>query len=231
MAYTHLTEDERYRIYEQKGRGDSLTSIALALGRHKSTVSRELRRNVGLRGYRPTQAHVFAQRRSAMPRGGRSIGHATWAFCKRLIASGYSPEQAAGRCARETGDQVSHEYLYRRVYANKASGGRLWRNLSCQKLRRKRYGSGKRLRGRIVNRVGIEHRCPRVETRSIIGHWEGDTVIGKNQQEVIVTLVERRSGFAITRKVASKGADEVATAIIDMLMPYRAMVRTLTFDV
>ena len=222
MAYTHLTEDERYRIYEQKGGGASVTSIAFSLGRDKSTISRELSRNKGLRGYRPTQAHVCAQRRAALARGGRRVRQRTWVFCKALISSGYSPEQAAGRCAKEKGERVSHEYLYRRIYANKASGGSLWKNLRCQKLRRKRYGSGRCLRGRIANRVGIEQRCPRVETRSIIGHWEGDTVIGKNQRGVFVTLVERRSGFNLTRKVSSKAADEVAAAIIEMLMPFSA---------
>ena len=81
MAYPHLTEDERYRIYEQKGRGASVTSLACALSRHKSTVSRELRRNKGPWGYRSIQAHVCAQRRAALARGGRRVRQRTWVFC------------------------------------------------------------------------------------------------------------------------------------------------------
>ena len=230
MAYAHLTGDERYTIYEQLGTGFPQTEIASALGRHKSTISCEIRRNRGLRGYRPQQAQVFAPGRRVMARGGRRITATTWSICQTLIASGHSPEQAAGRCERQGGGRVSHEFLYRRVYADQAAGGGLWRHLRCQKKRRKRYGWGRQLRGRIVGRVGIELRCPRVEARSVVGHWDGDTVVGKNHRGLLVTLAERRSGFSLTRRVATKGADEVFYAVVDMLAPYRRMVRTLTFD-
>ena len=117
MAYTHLAEDERYKIYHYKGRRDSLTLIAFACGQHKSTVSLELRRNRGLWVYRPIQAHACAQPRSELPRGGRRIGHKTWALCRARSSSGYSSEQAAGRCANRKSGRVSHVYLSRRVHA------------------------------------------------------------------------------------------------------------------
>ena len=230
MAYTHLTEDERYTLYEHLARGASTMQIAAALERHKSTVSREVRRNRGLRGYRPHQAHLLAAQRQEGARGGRRVSEATWSVCRELMAQGHNPEQAAGRCEREGHGRISHESIYQRVYTDKRRGGSLWHHLRCQKLRRKRYGSGRQLRGRIVGRVGIENRSPRVETRSIIGHWEGDTVVGKNQRGLLVTLVERRSGFSLARKVATKSATEVAAAVIAMLAPYRKMVRTLTLD-
>ena len=230
MAYNHLTEDERYTIYEHLQRGRPHQAIADMIGRSKSTVSREIRRNRGLKGYRPGQADRFAAERRRVRRGGRQVPETTWGFCQALIKDGHSPEQAAGRARRQGQGSVSHEYLYQRVYADKRRGGSLWRSLRCQKRRRKRYGSERGLRGRIPNRVGNEKRCPRVEKRAIIGHWEGDTVVGKNHKGFLVTLVERRSGYALVRKVPSKSSAIVAAAIVDMLRPHKARVRTLTFD-
>ncbi|RYF40713.1 MAG: IS30 family transposase, partial [Cytophagaceae bacterium] len=208
----------------------SMSSIGSRLGRSKSTISRELSRNSGLRGYRPHQAQQKAQARRRDRRGGRIVSQEIWAACRQLIEVGRSPQQAAGRAARSGHGRVSHEYLYRRIYAGKAAGDPLWKHLRCQKQRRKRYGSGRTRRGRIPNRVGIEHRCARVEQRAIVGHWEGDTVIGRNHKSAIVTLVERKSGFSLAAKVSSKDAGEVAAAVISLLEPYKALVRTITFD-
>lgn len=230
MNYTQLTLDERYTIYEEKQRGLTLTQIAAELGRSKATISRELRRNCSQRGYRPHYAHKTMMQRQGVRRGGRRVEGPTWTACRKLLVAGHSPEQAAGRCRREGLGTVSHEYLYRRIYADKAKGGGLWRYLRCQKMRRKRYGSGRQKRGRIPNRTGIEARCPRVESRSIVGHWEGDTVVGRNHKGFLVTLVERRSGLGLVQRVRSKSAGVVSSAIIEMLKPYHQMVRTLTFD-
>ena len=102
--------------------------------------------------------------------------------------------------------------------------------LRCCKKRRKRYGSGRQRRGKSIGRIGIEKRCPRVEDRSTVGHWEGDTVIGKNHKYALVTLVERKTGFGLVRKVKSRQADGVAAAIIEALKPLGRLVRTITFD-
>jgi IS30 family transposase len=152
-------------------------------------------------------------------------------LCQRaLISGGHSPAQAAGRSAIEGFDRVSQESLYKLVYADKANGGQLWRSLRCSKKRRKRYGSGRQRRGKVVGRVGIEKRCPRVEHRATVGHWEGDTVIGKNHKYAIVTLVERKTGYALTRKVKTRNAQQVGTAVVAMLLPLGGLVKTITFD-
>ncbi|RYF36923.1 MAG: IS30 family transposase, partial [Cytophagaceae bacterium] len=230
MGHSHLTDDERNDIYLLKAQGLSLRAIATSLGRDKSTISRELSRNSGLRGYRPRQAHQKALARRSLRRGGRVISEEVWNACRQLIEVGYSPQQAAGRVQKIGFDAISHEYIYRRIYATKIFGDLLWRQLRCQKKRRKRYGSGRTRRGRIPNRRGIEYRSANVERRAIVGHWEGDTVIGRNHKSAIVTLVERKSGFSLAAKVASKDAGEVAATIIRLLKPYKAVVRTITFD-
>ena len=230
MSYTHLTEDDRYDIYERKGRGQTLREIGKALRRSTSTISRELKRNLGLCGYRPKQAQEFATWRLCQKRGGRKLSVSSLKRCRELIASGHSPAQAAGRSLVEGHAALSHETLYKFVYADKHAGGELWRSLRCCKKRRKRYGSGRQRRGIIPNRVGIEKRCPRVDERLTVGHWEGDTVVGKNHKSTLVTLVERKTGFALVRKVKTRHAHGVAEAIVAALKPLKSLVRTVTFD-
>jgi IS30 family transposase len=163
-------------------------------------------------------------------RGGKPVCTRSWGRCQELLREGHSPAQAVGRAALEGHTPISHETAYKRIYEDKATGGTLWKKLRCQKKRRKRYGSGRQRRGKIPGRIGIEARCPRVETRLTVGHWEGDTVIGKNQKYALVTLVERKTGYALVRRVKTRHAAGVATAIISALKPLKRLVRTITFD-
>jgi IS30 family transposase len=116
----------------------------------------------------------------------------------------WSPEQIPASLP------VSHQTIYRHVYADKALGGVLWKQLRCQKKKRKRYASGRDRRGQIVGRRPIVERPACVETRSQVGHWEGDTVIGAGHKQAIVTLVERKSGFAVLAHVTRKTSDLVS---------------------
>ena len=100
------------------------------LGRHKGTISRELQRNRGLRGYRPKQAHRLAlKRRSAKVRP-RFSGF-VWRQVEELIRHDWSPEQISGRLETEQGIRISHEHIYQYIYADKRSGGDLYRHLRC----------------------------------------------------------------------------------------------------
>ena len=102
--------------------------------------------------------------------------------------------------------------------------------LRCQKKRKKRYASGRDRRGQIMGRRPISERPEHIEARSQIGHWEGDTVIGAAHKQAIVTLVERKSGYALIAKVSNKTSDLVSQAIIPQLNPVTPLVKTLTFD-
>ena len=221
MNYTHLTQEERYQIYALKKAGLKQNEIANVLERSPSAISRELSRNRGGRGYRPRQAQSLAEARRAM--NARRIDDATWQFAQAMLLEQWSPEQISGHAA------ISHETVYRRVYADKQSGGLLWKNLRCQKQRRKRYGKTER-RGIIPNRLSIEDRPAIVEERSRIGDWEADTLIGRNHKQAIVSIVERKTGFTLIQKVERKTAEAVSHVMTDLLKPYRRKVHTITSD-
>ena len=224
MTYHHLSQEERYQISALLKAGLTQAQISLNLGRHKSTISREVSRNSGLRGYRPRQACLLAENRALNSRNARQITDADWLCVESYLRDQWSPEQIASEVS------MSHETIYRHVYADKAIGGDLYKSLRCQRKRRKRYACGRDRRGQIIGRRPICERPRHIEERRQIGHWEGDTLIGKSHKHAIVSLVERKSGYAVLAKVEKKTADLVSTAIIKRLMPISERVQTLTFD-
>ena len=126
----------------------------------------------------------------------------------------WSPEQIAGTM------NISYETVYRHIYADKECGGKLFMHLRIQKKRRKRYASGRQRRGQIPNRRSIHERPAVVDLRLEVGHWEGDTVIRVRHKQAIVTLVERKSGYAKLFKVKNKTAELVSAAMIKSLIAY-----------
>ena len=226
MSYKQLTQEERYQIYALNKAGHDQATIAGILDRNPGTISRELRRNRGLKGYRPQQAHNLALRRrydKAQPR----IGSQVWQLVEALIREEWSPEQIVGRVAMEQGVSISHEWIYQYIYADKHSGGDLYRFLRCQKVRRKRYGIYSR-RGTLPNQVSIDDRPAIVESKRRFGDWEGDTVIGKGHRGALVTLVERKSLYTVIRSVLHKTAKAVRGAVVDGLTPHIDWVHTIT---
>ena len=227
MNHRHLTQEERYQIYALKKAGHTQSEIACVLERSTSTISRELTRNSGLRGYRPKQAHSLSLERQSM--NARQIDDATWQFTHEKLLLEWSPEQISGHLL-ETGQAgISPETVYQRIYADKRAGGLLWKKLRSQKLRKKRYGVISR-RGMIPNRRSIEDRPAIVESRCRIGDWEADTIIGKNHRQAIVSIVERKSGFTLIQKVERKTAQAVSQAMTKLLKPYKNKVHTMTSD-
>jgi len=228
MIYTQLTQEERYQIYALLKAGLNQTEIAMILNRHKSTISREIRRNTGLRGYRPQQAQRLMEERQqakAQPR----IGDTVWSTVEALLKQDWSPEQITLWLKAERGVSVSHEWIYQYILQDKAYGGGLYRHLRCQKQRRKRYGSHNR-RGQLIDRVSIDERPVIVDTRARIGDWELDTIIGKGHQQAIVSLTERKSRYTLIHKVKRKTAQCVSDAVITLLAPVSDKVMTLTSD-
>lgn len=191
------------------------------LERHPSTICRELSRNQGRRGYRPKQAQRLADERRVV--NARQVDDATWQFVQKRLLEQWSPEQISNHA------DISHETVYQRVYADKRAGGLLWKQLRCQKQRKKRYGKTDR-RGMIPNRQSIELRPTIVETRSRIGDWEADTIIGKGHRQAIVSLVERKTGFTLIQKVERKTAQTVGATVAKLLKPHRTRVHTITSD-
>ena len=227
MSYTQLIQEQRYQIYALLKMGHNRTEIAAVIEMHKSTISRELGRNCGLRGYRPKQAHhkALSRRNHSQAR----IMPEIWEMIETKLRLEWSPEQVSGWLQRRQAIQVSHEWIYQHILVDKQAGGDLYRHLRCQKKRRKRYGSYDR-RGKLPNRVSIEERPDIVEQRQRIGDWEVDTIVGKGHHQGVVTLIERKSRFALLSKVEQRTADQVSKAMIDLLLPVSDRLHTITAD-
>jgi IS30 family transposase len=226
--YKQLTREQRYQIYALMKAGLCQSKIAKIVGVHKSTISREVRRNRGLRGYRPKQAHNFAETRRAKAVRTR-ISLNTWNMVERLLREDWSPEQISGWLDSEHKVTVSHESIYQFILKDKRHGGNLYLHLRCKKLRRKRYGSTNH-RGQLVNRVSIDQRPAIVDTRSRIGDWELDTIIGKGHKQALVSITERRSRLTLVAKIKRKSAALVSRSIQRLLEPIASRVLTLTSD-
>jgi IS30 family transposase len=234
MAYIHLTEEERYHIDDLKREGFSQTKIAKELGRSCSTLSRELRRNQGDRGWRPRQAQLKANER-LMTRGSTNAKRASveaWEYAKRHLQNEqWSPEQIAGRLEFEGLEKISHETIYQRILDDKNEGGILYTHLRCKKKRKKRYGSGKSFRGTIPNRVDIDQRPTIVDSRKRTGDWEGDTIIGAHDGgPVIASMVERKSRYTCLAKAKDKTTFSVINSINQHMLPIADLVLTVTLD-
>ena len=227
-GYTQLTREQRYQIQALLKTKQTQAQIASVIEVHPATISRELRRNRGRRGYRLHQAHGLAQARQVAKRHPR-LAPAIWQQIDALIRQAWSPEQIHGRLQQEQGQTISHEWIYQHIYADKRTGGDLYCSLRCQKKRRKRYGTYRR-RGRIVNQVSIDERPAVVTARERIGDWEGDTVIGKGHAGVLVTVVERTSKYTVLEGASHKTAAAVRQAVPRGLQPYKSRVHTITYD-
>jgi len=228
MRYTQLTQEERYQISALLKAGQDQTEIAMILGRHKSTISREIKRNTGLRGYRPKQAQrLTAERRQSKVKV--HINGDTWLAVEQLINLDWSPEQISLWLKTFCAISISHEWIYQFILQDKAHGGDLHRHLRCQKQRRKRYGSYNR-RGQLIDRVCIDERPAIVDLRARIGDWELDTIIGKNHKQAIVSLTERKTRFTLIQKVDRKTSQCVSDVIIELLSPFSDQVHTMTSD-
>ena len=169
-TYYQLTRDQRYQINYLKAMGCNGKEIACEIGVHKSTISRELKRNSGERSYCPKQANekALSRRAKSKPR----IMKSTWELAEEKLRDDWSPEQVSGWLKRY-GIRISHEWIYQHILADKQSGGNLYIHLRCQKKRRKRHGKYNK-RGIIPNRVSIEERPKVVELRERLGDWEVD---------------------------------------------------------
>ena len=229
MAYQQLTQDQRYQIYAFLKAEFPQSQIARELGVDPSTISRELKRNRGQRGYRPKQAQQLADSRRQAKANATRITTLTWQQVEADLRKDWSPEPVSG--ARKATGQVtpSHERIYQHIYADKQQGGDLYKHLRCQKQRRKRDGKYDR-RGQLPNRKSIDQRPAIVADKARLGDWEADTIIGKKHQQAIVSLVERQSKLTRLAKVERNTEAAVKQAIIEMLDPLADCVHTITSD-
>jgi IS30 family transposase len=239
MSYVQLTSEERYVIYHLKLFKLSLREIARRLGRHHTTISRELKRNgpiIASWVYWHQGAHEQALQRRKQPRHYRRRAHVPLVrYVERSLRAEWSPDVIAAKLKLEYPDdikmRVSIETVYRWIYRDASQGGQLFGCLCrCHKKRRRqhRYGTG---RGLIPGRVSIDLRPDLVATRQRFGDWEGDTVEGAKGSGNITTHVERKSRYLIAGKLANKTATATAqvTTTAFRRIP-KALRHTLTLD-
>jgi len=225
MTYRQLAQEQRYQIYGLKRMAHSQTEIAKCLGVDRSTISRELKRNQGKKGYRPKQAHQYAvsRRKSSQLR----ITEDHWRLVEERIRFDLSPEQVSNDLKKE-GLKISHERIYQYIYLDKKKGGDLHTHLRCQKTYRKRTGNYDR-RGRIMGQISINERPAVVNEQKRLGDWEGDTIVGARHKGAVITLVDRKSGYTLLAGLPKREAlllSEQATRLLNSV-PHA---KTLTLD-
>jgi transposase, IS30 family len=240
MPYHHFTREERYVISHLKLEGFSLREIGRRLGRHYTSISREIMRN------RPTYAddavywyyvsQPVALERRHRARHHRRRNHRTlYAYVAARIRLDWSPETIVARLHREypddAGMRISPETIYRWIYLDARNKGDLYRHLRRRhRYRRKqsRYGSGRRF---IPGRVPIDERPHVVETRERVGDWEGDTMEGRKGTGGLATHVERKCRYLIAAKVPDKRAETMTEQSIKCFIKTPRVFRhTLTVD-
>jgi len=231
--YHQITSEERYSLGLLRQRGLRPATIARVLGRHRSSITREIQRNATHYDgtYRPQLANWYAHSRRSRSRRNTQFTPSDWARVKVLVREDWSPEQIAGRLRRDGVLTISHETIYRRVWADKRAGGALYLHLrGARKQKRKRYGAYDS-RGRLAGKRPIATRPPGAEHRSRFGHWEGDTVLGAGQAgPCVLTLVEWKSGFLAIGKLAQRTGAFVNDRAQQLISVQPRLVRTITVD-
>lgn len=230
MAYHQLTQMERYTISRNKALGKSVRELAAITGRAPSTISRELRRNAttGDGVYRAEKAHSYAVARRRRCRRGSHFSEAVLQEVDGYLRQLLSPEQIVGLFASQGRQGPSRETIYRRIRVDKKQGGSLFRRTRIMSKTGRKWRGSRPARGVLLGKRHISERPACVNERLRFGDWEGDTVMGKDTKHCLLTLVERKSGFVIIRKLQDRTArsvNEAIQAVID-----RHLFRTITFD-
>jgi IS30 family transposase len=229
-GYQHVTRDQRSQIYVLKAMELSLRDIAQKIGIHVSSISREISRNTGLRGYRINQADTLArERRSNASRTPKKLTDELKAEIDCKLLEEWSPEQISGRFKLDK-ISISHESIYQYIWKDKRSGGQLYEYLRHSGKKYNKRSSGKAGRGCIPNRVDITLRPMIVEEKSRIGDWEGDTIISAGSRTAILSYVDRHSKFTLLKKIGEKTAANVRQATVEKLGSLPFQVHTITYD-
>jgi len=232
MNYRQITSGERYRISAMRKLGFNQSEIAQELGRHRSSISREVRRNGhptdGM--YRPGLAAGMARRRPSVSRRNSRFSYEDLAPVRRDLRQQWSPEQIAGRL-RITGElSISHETIYRYVWANKYAGGDLYKELRYSPKKRRKRHNTQDSRGRLPGKRHISERPQYVEKRRSVGHWEVDTVVGGASKDCVVTLVERMTGYVMIGKLPDRSKKAMSRRLKMLIRRCPELFKTITSD-
>lgn len=237
MGYKQLGFEKRCQIYGFWRAGYNQSQIAKEIGVHKSTISREFRKNItfvhtafGCWQYKPNYAQTYTDERHRKKRKRIKFTKEVENFVREKLLQEWSPEQISGYAKRHHLFSLSYERIYQFILTDKKKGSNLYKHLRHQhKKYRKRYGSPSR-QGPLKNRVMIHDRPEIVNKKQRLGDWEIDTIIGKQHKKAIVTLVERLSKKTLIGQVGSKQADFVKSQVICLLNSFKPYVLSIMAD-
>jgi IS30 family transposase len=232
VTYRQITYEERYTLGLLRRQRLSPAEIARVLGRHRSTILREVRRNRAASDgtYRPQLADWYARGRRSRSRRNSHFGVNDFRLVERLLRRKWSPEQISGRLRKDKTLTISHETIYRHTWKDKADGGDLYKYLRCAtKKRRKRHNTYDS-RGRLAGKRHISERPCWVEKRKSIGHWEVDTVVGAGAKDCVATLVERKTGFTMLGKLPDRCKLSMSKRLRSLIRREQKSFKTITAD-
>lgn len=233
MGYHQITPAERYTLATLRRQVPALSpaDIARLMGRHRSTIAREIARNSSRHdgAYRPSRAQEQTNGRRRRSRRNSRFKVAEWQLVVRLLREGLSPEQISGRLRCEGRLHISHESIYRFIRHDKRCGGQLFRLLRQPPKWRKRH-PGAEKRGRLAGKRHISERPPAAELRQEIGHWEMDTIVSPADRHCVVTLVERLTGCVLLGKLRSRTVAATNRRVIQLIRAHPHLFKTITVD-
>ena len=227
--YKQLTSEQRYTISVLLQNRTKQKEIAKAINVSPSTVSREIRRNSGVRGrYNWETAQANAVQTKRKKPGNHSINKEVMEEARHLLVTEqWSPEQISGVLAKD-GKYISHETIYRMIRKDKAEGGTLYKHCRHKLKRRARPVGSRRIS--IPNRTSISERPAEVDGKRF-GDFEMDTIVGRGNHGAIVTLIERSTNMLFMRKLKKgKNAKDLARTVIHLLSPFKEQVKSITTD-
>jgi IS30 family transposase len=233
VHYHQITPAERYTLATllKQVPALSIAAIARLMGRHRSTIARELARNRSRYdgSYRYSRAQEMTNGRRSRSRRNSRFCAADWKLVLRLLREGLSPDQISGRLALEGRLRISRESIYRFIRRDKKRGGRACRLLRQASNIRKRH-AGRDKRGRLAGKRHISERPAVVGARQEVGHWEMDTVVSPADRHCVVTLVERVTGCVLIGKLRSRSVAATNRRVIQLIRAHRRLFKTITVD-
>ena len=229
---SQLTKAQRYTISVMRKQNFPMGEIAAAIGKHKSTISRELRRNCDGRSGRYDAD--LAQRKCERRQKGKPhrvrFTEEVRLRVEAMLREDYSPEQVVGRCRLEGLECVSVETIYQYVWGDKRRGGDLHTHLRRKGRKYRKRGAKKDSRGVIRDRVSIDERPKGVDDKSRFGDLEIDLIMGANHRRALLSANDRASGISWIALLEGKDSKALADKAAEMLMPFKGLLHTVTSD-
>jgi IS30 family transposase len=227
----HITKEQRYQIEAYLKSKQPISFIAKEIGKSASTIYREINRNKTKRGkYRAKYAQMLSEEKKERFSRVRKMTPSIEKRVRDLLEQEqWSPKEIVGFCKKNGIPMVSHERIYQMIRTDKEQGGNLYKHTRHRLKKRKRPVGGKKIT--IKNKTSIDDRSEIINNKQRFGDWEIDTIVGKNNKGAIVTIVERTTNFFMMKKLeAGKNAKKLAECVIDLLLPYKNSVLSITSD-